>query len=442
MTLLSLCQAAADNIGIAKPATVIGNTDPGAQRLLQMARRECRNLSTRTNWVSMVVENVFITNGTSDYFLPADFRSMVNNTMWDRSRHWRMRGAMTPQQWQFYKSSIFGRATIERRWRLRLSSGAAAGAPVQFEIDPATTETSATLVYEYVSENWGRSATLRAAVASTPVDRGAGYNIGDTITLAVGAGTASENAVLVVTSLADADLGSVLTTEVLTPGNYSAAPANPVAQDTSSGVGLGASFDIVFAGMPQADWVADSDTSVLDEDLIELGVVWRTLRRIGVSYDEERAEYENQVRQSIARDGGTSNIYLVPQTYMGDYNFTGGTSPGIVLTTPDEDEPDVPTISYLRVSPTTGQTITALSGLQAFRVDPAGELAALTVVMPPDPVDGAIFRVSTTKTLDALTIVGSGTATMSGTSGGPYVLGANGESSWQYDAAIDKWLPA
>lgn len=442
MTLLSLCQAAADNIGIAKPSTIIGNSDPGAQRLLQMARREANNLSTRTNWVAMVVENVFITNGTSDYFLPPDFRSMVNNTMWDRSRHWRMRGAMSPQQWQFYKSSIFGRATIERRWRLRLSSGAAAGAPVQFEIDPATTETSATFVYEYVSENWGRSATLQSAVASTPVDRGAGYKIGDLITLAVGAGTATQNAELVVTSLADEDIGSVLTTEVLTPGNYSVVPANPVAQASSSGPGLGASFDIVFAGMPQSDWKADSDMTVLDEDLIELGVIWRTLRRIGLAYDEERAEYENQVRQSVARDGGTSNINLVPQTFLGDYNFVGGTSPGIVLTTPSDEEEDDEVISYLRVVPVTGATLVALAGLGAFRIDPLGELAALTVVMPPNPTDGTIFRVSTTQTLDALTIVGAGTTTMAGSSGGPYVLAANGSSSWQYDKAIDQWLPA
>lgn len=161
MSLLSICQAASDNIGITTPTSIIGSTDPGAHRLLQMARREARNLASRANWVALVVENVFITNGTSDYTLPADFRSMVNNTLWDRSRHWRMRGAMSPQQWQFYKSSIFGRATIERRWRLRLPSGSAAGAAVQFEIDPATTETQATFVYEYVSENWGRSACTR-----------------------------------------------------------------------------------------------------------------------------------------------------------------------------------------------------------------------------------------------------------------------------------------
>jgi hypothetical protein len=31
---------------------------------------------------------------------------------------------------------------------------------------------------------------------------------------------------------------------------------------------------------------------------------------------------------------------------------------------------------------------------------------------------------------------------MAGSSGGPYVLAANGGSSWQYDKAIDQWLPA
>jgi len=360
MSLLTICQNAADNIGIGKPATIIGNTDPAAQRLLQMARREGNNLSTRTNWVSMVVENVFISNGTSDYLLPADFRSMINNTLWDRSRHWRMRGAMSPQQWQFYKSSIFGRATIERRWRLRLSSGDSVGAPVQFEMDPpigdeiltpllaedgtpilnedgspilvSTGVGSGIFVYEYVSENWCRSTTLQAAFASTPAAAGAGYRVGDTITLA--GGTATSAAGLVVTSLADVQLGSILTTEIVIPGVYSVVPTIPVSQATTTGAGTGATFDIMFAGAMQADWKADTDTSVLDEDLIELGVIWRTLRRLGLAYDEEKAEYENQVRQSVARDGGTSNINLVGQRFLGDYNFVGSNSPGVILTTP------------------------------------------------------------------------------------------------------------
>ncbi len=351
MSLLTICTNVANNIGIAAPTTIIGNSDPGAQRLLQMARREGANLSTRANWVSLVVEHVFIANGTSDYTLPADFRSMVNNTLWDRSRHWRMRGAMTPQQWQFYKSSIFGRATIERRWRIRIPSGAVAGATVDFGLDPSVLETSATFVYEYVSNSWCRSGVAQSAV-SVELLGGGFYAIGDIITLA--GGTFTEAAQLVVTEVAPAHIltddngvpltddagnilystpGAIVTVEIIpTGGRYTVVPPNPVLQASTTGVGVGGTFNITWAGAPQINWEDDSDTAILDEDLIELGVIWRTMRRIGLAYDEERAEYQNQVGQAVARDGGTSNISLVSQPFVGDYNFIGGSSPGIILT--------------------------------------------------------------------------------------------------------------
>jgi len=100
-----------------------------------------------------------------------------------------------------------------------------------------------------------------------------------------------------------------------------------------------------------------------------------------------------------------------------------------------------PSLVYSRVVPLTGDTLTASVGLGAFRIDPAGELATLTVIMPPSPPDGFIFSISTTQTIDALTITGSGTATMAGSSGGPYVLAANGGSSWQFDMTLNEWFP-
>lgn len=292
-----------------------------------MARREGNNLSTRANWVALVVEHVFVANGTSDYLLPPDFRSLIGNTMWDRSRFWRMRGAMTPQQWQMYKSSIIGRATIERRWRLRIPSGKTAGSVAQFEIDPPITDTSAIFVYEYVSDNWCRSATLLSAEGAVPDAPGVGYRIGDTLILS--GGTFSTSAVGVVTAYANSTLGSIGTLEIVTPGVYTVPPSNPVA--VSGGMGSGATFTVSFLGATQPDWVADSDTALLDEDLMELGVLWRTMRRIGIAYDEEQSEYENQVRQSIARDGGTANLNLAPRigvALVGPYNVQEGNFPG------------------------------------------------------------------------------------------------------------------
>lgn len=246
MSLLTICSNAILDIGIEDSpvlSAIIGNTTPLAKRVLQQARQAASSLSKRANWSALIVENVFTANGQTAFTLPSDFRSMVNDTLWDRSRYWALRGALSPQQWQVYKSSIIGTATIEQRWRIRIPSGSGAGTSPEFFIDPTIAATdNSTFVYEYVSNNWCRSA----------------------------------------------------------------------------------------GGTPQSDWQADSDTSVLDENLLELGVRWRLMRRLGLSYEEEREEYEREVDKAVARDGGTATLSLVPRRglqLIGPLNVQEGNFP-------------------------------------------------------------------------------------------------------------------
>ena len=343
MTLLSICQNAAHNVGIPAPGAIVGSTNPSAVRLLQMARRTGMSLMKRANWTALTTEHVFIADGTSSYPLPGDFRSFINDTMWDRSRFWKMRGAMSPQQWQNYKSSIIGRATIERRWRVRLPSGDVAGASTRFEIDPdiGTADHTSIFVYEYVSNNWVRSSTNFSIVDASPGAGGSDYAKGDILTLTGGVGTAAE--VMVddvsdgvplldddgnqlyaddgVTPLYVTAPGAITRVEVIVAGNYSALPANPAA--VTGGTGINATIAFTSAGASQSDWLADTDTSLLDEDLIELGVTWRMLSRLGMAYAEERDEYEREVDKAVARDGGTMTLDLAPYdrlTLISPYN--------------------------------------------------------------------------------------------------------------------------
>ena len=324
MSLLSICTNAANDAGVNVPATIIGNADPAAARLLQMARRSARDMAEHANWTALTVENVFIANGTSDYMLPADFRSLVNDTLWDRSRFWRMRGAMSPQQWQMFKSSIIGRATIERRWRLRVPSGDPGGAAVQFEIDPPITgDTVSTFVYEYVSRNWCASTTLKQAVSAVVAGGGTGYAIGNTWTPNLGgAGAVNSSPILTVTSVLPG--GIIATAEITTPGNITPPlPGNPVAQLSTSGIGTGATFTMGWGNATQSDWVADTDISLLHEDVLELGVIWRLQRRLGLDYSEEQDEFYRRLDLLAARDGGTATLDLAPYdrlTLIGPYN--------------------------------------------------------------------------------------------------------------------------
>jgi hypothetical protein len=94
------------------------------------------------------------TFGQSDYPLPSDYQRALDNTMWDRARFWAMRGPQSPQQWQLYKSSVIGRASIQRRYRFIEIEGAP-----HFSIDPVPTDNGSQLVFEYVSNAWCESDT-------------------------------------------------------------------------------------------------------------------------------------------------------------------------------------------------------------------------------------------------------------------------------------------
>jgi hypothetical protein len=58
----------------------------------------------------------------------------------------------------------------------------------------------------------------------------------------------------------------------------------------------------------QTDWLADTDTALLDEEVIRLGVVWRFLKAKGLDYSEEFRTYEMALDQIFGSDGGRQTI--------------------------------------------------------------------------------------------------------------------------------------
>lgn len=300
MTLLSICQQVARLIPVAAPTSIIENTnDDTALLLLACAQKIGEDIARRPQggWISMIEEYDFQTSavgpiigsvantgpggvaritglsstvgispltfyafgpglpnnsivqtvdsgtqvtlnlaatgpftaqpytfGKSDYPLPADFERPIDNTAWDRSRFWAMRGPQSPQQWQMYKSSVIGKATIERRYRFREIGG-----QTLFSIDPVPLDNQGRLVIEYVSNGWCQSSL----------------------------------------------------------------------------------------GVRQTMWEADTDTGVVDEYLIGLGVLWYVLKRLGLSCDEEKDSYERALSRAMAADGGAAVLSIAPLNTYG-----------------------------------------------------------------------------------------------------------------------------
>lgn len=71
------------------------------------------------------------------------------------------------------------------------------------------------------------------------------------------------------------------------------------------------------SGTAQTAWAADTDTYLLDDECFIQGIKWRYLRAKGLDYGQEKADYEEQCRQVMARSG-TSPILSMSDTMHGN----------------------------------------------------------------------------------------------------------------------------
>ena len=116
--LLQICKNVTDKLQIEQPATIVNNTGDTARLLLQCAKHECEALMRRPEdgWKALIREHTFTTvASTAAYSLPSDFKYFVDETMWDRSNYWQLRGPLTQKEWQNVKSSVLGQSVTPLR---------------------------------------------------------------------------------------------------------------------------------------------------------------------------------------------------------------------------------------------------------------------------------------------------------------------------------------
>ena len=218
MTLLTIGENVADEVPVERPVALYGATDDTARGIFSAINRTIKDIVKAHNWVNLITEYTFMTvSGQTDYALPSDFKRMVHDTVWDRTNYEKTRGSLTPQEWQYYQSSIYGSSVSTwKRYRIRSISGAK-----YFSIEP-TPSAAEQMVFEYVSTYWARSS----------------------------------------------------------------------------------------GGTEQTGFLNDSDTTVLDEDLIELGAIWRVKKKIGLDYMDEKDEFDKELSRTAAQDVTSPRLRL------------------------------------------------------------------------------------------------------------------------------------
>lgn len=57
-------------------------------------------------------------------------------------------------------------------------------------------------------------------------------------------------------------------------------------------------------------WKSDSDYSLIDDDVIEAAALWRVLRALGMSYSDEREEYNALINERASNDSGAETLSM------------------------------------------------------------------------------------------------------------------------------------
>ena len=79
------------------------------------------------------------------------------------------------------------------------------------------------------------------------------------------------------------------------------------------------------ASVGQSEWLADTDTGVLSERLMTLGIIWRYKQARGLAFDDDYQLYELQTREALSQDSPRSTHS------MADGGNWWGRRPGIMV---------------------------------------------------------------------------------------------------------------
>ncbi len=158
MSLLTIIQDAAVELGFASPSAVFASTDPTVALLRVIASKEGKELARRFDWQVLQKEGTFTTVAAEMQVASmsttfTDFGHIINGTMWNRTQNRIVRGPLSPSEWQ-QKNAATAQITIGNYSRIR------GNALLFFSTPPA----GDSIYFEYISNKWCQSSL---AVAQT-----------------------------------------------------------------------------------------------------------------------------------------------------------------------------------------------------------------------------------------------------------------------------------
>lgn len=133
-------------VGLAAVEDPYASTDSNFIRLCALLTDVGQEICRLREWTHLQNEYTFNTvAGQEAYDLPADFRTMVEQSGWNRTSRLPLGGPLSPQEWQFLKGQTVGLTfTVQfRPWKQQLHLYAGSSIPDGY-----------TIAYEYLSTFW------------------------------------------------------------------------------------------------------------------------------------------------------------------------------------------------------------------------------------------------------------------------------------------------
>lgn len=284
-TVLSIIKQFCYRINVPAPTAVVSSTSPAEQQYLSIFRYigdYLRNMPVL--WPQLKRGYTFTT--TTDerrYELPGDFYKLLESTQWDVTNNWPMRGPISDYNYSIREFAI---VSLQTRKAYRLigptnylfsTSPYSQRSQGSFQIDPAGQNNTDQLFLGYISCNyvWPRDWVTNTVYSAGDIRAGNGY----VYRTALG-GTSGANRPDWSTG-SDSD-GTVTWTVYTEP--YLASPDNAA--------------------------LNDSDICLFDEDIMIDGMVWRYNQAKGREFQAQRVDWENSVKNAIARFNGPQRISM------------------------------------------------------------------------------------------------------------------------------------
>ncbi len=170
MSLLTVIQNAAKELGLASPSTAYANTDPLVVQLVALANRAGKQVRDAFYWPQLLVEaTVTLVDATASYSLPTDYNYPVMETYWDQVGYLPLLGPLSPGEWQAWQQGI---TPAPNRPMFRVKGFGSN--KIYIIPTPTAAEAGNTLIYEYQSKYWlagsgGSTPTKEAFTADTDV---------------------------------------------------------------------------------------------------------------------------------------------------------------------------------------------------------------------------------------------------------------------------------